>query len=151
VRNVYGKKNGYRPNICIVLLESSPNNVEVFDIKSLAYQSITIVTPERRDEVVRCYNCQDIGHTKTYYFLPSKCADSARTLFAPLRLRVSSSAFLLFQPKCRQPQIISFSRNNCSSQIWNNQQLNWYLPLFLLRVLGPQLNPFRLLVLELPI
>jgi len=32
-----------------VKLESSPNNVEDYDIKSLEYQSITIVPPERRD------------------------------------------------------------------------------------------------------
>jgi len=51
-------------------------NIKVSDIKSTECQSITIVPLERRDSVVRCYNCQDT-HTMMI---------NLETMFAPLGL-----------------------------------------------------------------
>lgn len=71
------KKNGEKIAVPLplffVALEPKENNKNIYDLKALIHQRISIEAPHKKKEVPQCKNCQQFGHTRKYCQKPAKC------------------------------------------------------------------------------
>lgn len=56
-----------------VALEPKENNKNIYDLKALIYQRISVEAPHKKKEVPQCKNCQQFGHTRKYCQKTAKC------------------------------------------------------------------------------
>lgn len=73
VANIKHKQTKQPLPIFYVDLDPSPNNKEVYDIKSIDNAIVKIEPPLKTSDIVQCHRCQEYGHTKTYCKRPYAC------------------------------------------------------------------------------
>lgn len=54
-------------------LNPSPNNQDIFKLKTICFTKIKIEAPHIRRDLVQCHRCQQYGHTKSYCNHHPKC------------------------------------------------------------------------------
>lgn len=73
VRNIISRITKLPLPMFFVDLDPKHNNKDIYDIRSIYNNNITIEPPKRFNDLVRCLRCQDFGHTKSYCRKPYKC------------------------------------------------------------------------------
>lgn len=54
-------------------LNPSPNNQDIFNLKTICFTKIKVEAPHIRRDLVQCHRCQQYGHTKSYCNHQPKC------------------------------------------------------------------------------
>lgn len=73
VRNIISRNTKIPLPMFYVDIDPSPNNTEIFNIRSFDNAIINIVEPKKYDDIVQCFRCQEFGHTKSYCRKPYRC------------------------------------------------------------------------------
>lgn len=63
--------------IFFIDLEPSPENKNIFKVKTLYHSRVSIEEPYKRTEIVQCQRCQAYGHTRGYCSHPARCVRCA--------------------------------------------------------------------------
>lgn len=71
--NKNGEKIAVPLPLFFVALEPKENSKNIYDLKTLMYQRISVEVPHKKKEVPQCKNCQQFGHTRKYCQKPAKC------------------------------------------------------------------------------
>ncbi|KAM8713210.1 hypothetical protein ACLKA7_013511 [Drosophila subpalustris] len=74
IHNAKSKTSGKQLNIFFIELEPAPNNKLIYDVKLINHQVVAFEPPNRREDIPRCYRCQEFGHTRSYCSKAVKCA-----------------------------------------------------------------------------
>lgn len=73
VRNVISRVTKRPLPMFFVDLDPNENNKEIFNIRSFENAIINIEEPNKTDDIVQCFRCQEFGHTKSYCRKPFRC------------------------------------------------------------------------------
>jgi len=76
-------------------LSPKPNNKDIYEVKYIAYQKVTIEAPHKKKEVPQCKNCQSFGHTQSYCKHQPRCVKCAGNHRSPDCTKPKKS-----KPKC---------------------------------------------------
>ncbi|KAM8714884.1 hypothetical protein ACLKA7_002005 [Drosophila subpalustris] len=74
IHNAKSKTSGKQLNIFFIELEPAPNNKLIYDVKLINHQVVAFEPPNRREDIPRCYRCQEFGNTRSYCSKAVKCA-----------------------------------------------------------------------------
>lgn len=73
VRNIISRQTKLPLPMFFVDLDPSPNNHEIYNLKSFDNAIIQIEPPKHFDDIVQCFRCQEFGHTKSYCKKSFRC------------------------------------------------------------------------------
>ncbi|KAL7725175.1 hypothetical protein ACLKA6_017331 [Drosophila palustris] len=74
IHNASSRTSGKKLNLFFIELEPAPNNKQIYDVKIINHQVVAFEPPIRREDIPRCYRCQEFGHTRSYCSKAFKCA-----------------------------------------------------------------------------
>ncbi|KAL7742889.1 hypothetical protein ACLKA6_016251 [Drosophila palustris] len=92
IHNAKSKTSGKKLNIFFIELEPAPNNKLIYDVKLINHQVVAFEPPNRREDIPRCYRCQEFGHTRSYCSKAVKCAISWNLMIPRMRPYAQLSA-----------------------------------------------------------
>lgn len=101
-------------NLFFVDIEPANNNKDIYNLKLLGNDNITVEPPRKAKGLVQCTRCQQFGHTKTYCNRPYvcvKCGGNHNTTNCEKRRDAPAICFFCNGPHTANYKGCSFYRN----------------------------------------